>query len=260
MVLGRERERPGRPPARARPPRRRPAPRFPLVGGRLHQGRHPAAGPAGSGCAPGTSPPRPAWPRGCPTARRSRWVAWPRSRRPSRRCARSVSGSSACATTATPPGWRSSPLRWTRSWRAGTRSSPPSAPRGSRFVALDLEGFRSGSLNRVLAAGGRQRGGAVSQVRVKVKLTFPESEVRRAVLATMVRQFDVEPNIRRADVEEHRGWIVCEIDGAGRPGRGRARLAPRARASRWTCWGTSSKADSLPWSPPPGRASRGPDG
>jgi len=55
----------------------------------------------------------------------------------------------------------------------------------------------------------------VSQVRVK--LTFPESEVRRAVLATLVRQFDVEPNIRRADVEEHRGWIICELDGdAGR--------------------------------------------
>jgi ABC-type methionine transport system ATPase subunit len=51
----------------------------------------------------------------------------------------------------------------------------------------------------------------VSQVRVK--LTFPESEVRRAVLATLVRQFEVEPNIRRADVEEHRGWIICEIDG-----------------------------------------------
>jgi ABC-type methionine transport system ATPase subunit len=51
----------------------------------------------------------------------------------------------------------------------------------------------------------------VSQVRVK--LTFPESEVRRAVLATLVRQFDVEPNIRRADVEEHRGWIICELDG-----------------------------------------------
>jgi len=48
---------------------------------------------------------------------------------------------------------------------------------------------------------------------VRVKLTFPESEVRRAVLATLVRQFDVEPNIRRADVEEHRGWILCEIDG-----------------------------------------------
>ena len=48
---------------------------------------------------------------------------------------------------------------------------------------------------------------------VRVKLNFPESEVRRPVLATLVRQFDVEPNIRRADVEEHRGWIVCELDG-----------------------------------------------
>jgi ABC-type methionine transport system ATPase subunit len=51
----------------------------------------------------------------------------------------------------------------------------------------------------------------VSQVRVK--LTFPESEVPKPILATLVRRFDVEPNIRRADVEEHRGWIVCEIDG-----------------------------------------------
>ena len=53
----------------------------------------------------------------------------------------------------------------------------------------------------------------MSEVRVKVRLTFPESEVRRAVLATMVRRFDVEPNIRRADVEAHRGWIICEVDG-----------------------------------------------
>jgi ABC-type methionine transport system ATPase subunit len=53
----------------------------------------------------------------------------------------------------------------------------------------------------------------MSDVRVKVKLTFPESEVRRPVLATLVREFDVVPNIRRADVEEHRGWILCEIDG-----------------------------------------------
>ncbi len=48
---------------------------------------------------------------------------------------------------------------------------------------------------------------------VRVKLTFPESEVRRPVLATLVRRFDVEPNIRRADVEDHRGWIVCELEG-----------------------------------------------
>ncbi|HEX4175812.1 MAG TPA: NIL domain-containing protein [Acidimicrobiales bacterium] len=53
----------------------------------------------------------------------------------------------------------------------------------------------------------------MSTVSVRVKLTFPESDVRRPVLATMVRRYDVEPNIRRADVEEHRGWIVCEVEG-----------------------------------------------
>jgi ABC-type methionine transport system ATPase subunit len=51
------------------------------------------------------------------------------------------------------------------------------------------------------------------QITVRVKLTFPESLVRTPVLAHLVRRFDVEPNIRRADVEEHRGWIVCELVG-----------------------------------------------
>jgi L-aspartate semialdehyde sulfurtransferase ferredoxin len=53
----------------------------------------------------------------------------------------------------------------------------------------------------------------MSKVTVRVKLTFPESAVRRPMLATLVRRFDVEPDIRRADVEEHRGWIVCQMDG-----------------------------------------------
>ena len=48
---------------------------------------------------------------------------------------------------------------------------------------------------------------------VRVKLTFPETLVRVPVLARMVRRFDVEPNIRRANVEEHQGWIVCELGG-----------------------------------------------
>ncbi len=50
-------------------------------------------------------------------------------------------------------------------------------------------------------------------IQVRVRLTFPESHVRVPVLAHLVRDFDVEPNIRRADVEDTRGWIVCEIDG-----------------------------------------------
>ena len=53
----------------------------------------------------------------------------------------------------------------------------------------------------------------MSSIGVRVKLTFPESLVRIPVLARLVRDFGVEPNIRRADVEDHGGWILCEIDG-----------------------------------------------
>ena len=51
-------------------------------------------------------------------------------------------------------------------------------------------------------------------IEVRVRLTFPEVLVRRPVLADLVRRFDVEPNIRRAAVEEDRGWIVCELSGS----------------------------------------------
>jgi L-aspartate semialdehyde sulfurtransferase ferredoxin len=47
----------------------------------------------------------------------------------------------------------------------------------------------------------------------RVKLTFPENLVKQPILARLVRQFDVLPNIRRASVEEHVGWIVCELGG-----------------------------------------------
>ncbi len=47
----------------------------------------------------------------------------------------------------------------------------------------------------------------------KVKLTFPEDLIRQPIIARMVRELDVTPNIRRASVEEHVGWMVCELDG-----------------------------------------------
>jgi len=46
-----------------------------------------------------------------------------------------------------------------------------------------------------------------------VKLTFPEDLIRTPVLAEIVRRFDVAPNIRRAAVEEHSGWIICDLEG-----------------------------------------------
>ena len=48
----------------------------------------------------------------------------------------------------------------------------------------------------------------------RVKLTFPEQLIKEPIIARLVREHDVTPNIRRANVEEHVGWIVCELDGA----------------------------------------------
>ncbi len=50
-------------------------------------------------------------------------------------------------------------------------------------------------------------------IEVRVKLTFPEGLIRVPVLARLTRIFDVDPNIRRANVEEHQGWIICELVG-----------------------------------------------
>ena len=48
---------------------------------------------------------------------------------------------------------------------------------------------------------------------VRVKLTFPEHLIKQPIIARLVREFDVLPNIRRANVEEHVGWIICELGG-----------------------------------------------
>ena len=48
---------------------------------------------------------------------------------------------------------------------------------------------------------------------VRVKITFPEHLIKQPIVARLVREFDVMPNIRRANVEEHVGWIVCELGG-----------------------------------------------
>ena len=175
-------------------------------------------------CGPGTSrrPPAspPALPYGTPVTLAAPAGRW---RQPRRRCAPSASASSGSATTATWPGsrWSSAECRQ-RPSSDGTRSSPPSAGAGYRYVTLDLEGFRSGQ-----SQPGHVRGRGASVIEVRVKLTFPEDLVREPVIARLVREHDVEPNIRRANVDEHEGWIVCEIDGRTGAGRRRPGLAPR---------------------------------
>jgi ABC-type methionine transport system ATPase subunit len=48
---------------------------------------------------------------------------------------------------------------------------------------------------------------------VRVKLTFPEVLIKQPIIGRMAREFDVMPNIRRANVEETVGWIICELGG-----------------------------------------------
>jgi ABC-type methionine transport system ATPase subunit len=61
--------------------------------------------------------------------------------------------------------------------------------------------------------GGVQGGHARVVVNVRVKLTFPEELIKEPLLGRLVREFDVLPNIRRANVEDTVGWIVCELAG-----------------------------------------------
>jgi L-aspartate semialdehyde sulfurtransferase ferredoxin len=44
-------------------------------------------------------------------------------------------------------------------------------------------------------------------------LAFPEELVSKPMIYEVVRRFDVVPNIRRANVEAHSGWMILELDG-----------------------------------------------
>lgn len=48
---------------------------------------------------------------------------------------------------------------------------------------------------------------------VRMRLTFPDDLVREPIVAQLARNHAVEPNIRRANVGETEGWIVCELAG-----------------------------------------------
>ena len=48
---------------------------------------------------------------------------------------------------------------------------------------------------------------------MRVKLFFPEALIREPIIARLVRQHDITPNIRRASIEEDIGWMVLDLDG-----------------------------------------------
>jgi ABC-type methionine transport system ATPase subunit len=44
-------------------------------------------------------------------------------------------------------------------------------------------------------------------------VSFPEELVERPMIYEIVRAYDVVPNIRRANVEAHSGWVILELTG-----------------------------------------------
>ena len=49
---------------------------------------------------------------------------------------------------------------------------------------------------------------------VRLFVSFPEDLVDRPMMYEVVKRFDVVPNIRRANVEQHSGWVILELTGA----------------------------------------------
>ena len=44
-------------------------------------------------------------------------------------------------------------------------------------------------------------------------VSFPEELVDRPMIYEIVKRFDVVPNIRRANVEAHSGWVILGLSG-----------------------------------------------
>lgn len=51
------------------------------------------------------------------------------------------------------------------------------------------------------------------KVKKLVKLTFPQKLIKKPVIYTMAKKFEVMPNIRRAKVTEKVGEVVLELAG-----------------------------------------------
>ena len=48
---------------------------------------------------------------------------------------------------------------------------------------------------------------------LRLFVSFPEELVDRPLVYGVIKEFDVVPNIRRANVEAHSGWVILELRG-----------------------------------------------
>ena len=50
--------------------------------------------------------------------------------------------------------------------------------------------------------------------KLRLHLTFPEQLIKDPIIWRLSKQYDIITNIRRANVEEHVGWVILEVEGA----------------------------------------------
>ena len=48
----------------------------------------------------------------------------------------------------------------------------------------------------------------------RLHLTFPEHLIEEPVLYRLTRDFDLIPNIKRANVDERFAWVILELEGS----------------------------------------------
>ena len=62
---------------------------------------------------------------------------------------------------------------------------------------------------------------AMASTMQRVRLTYLDRMIKEPVIYRLGRDFDVQTNIRRADVQEGVGWVILEVEGeAGEIERG----------------------------------------
>lgn len=47
----------------------------------------------------------------------------------------------------------------------------------------------------------------------RVRFTFPENLIKEPLIYNLGHQFQVITNVRMADVDEHTGWVLLELEG-----------------------------------------------
>ncbi len=49
---------------------------------------------------------------------------------------------------------------------------------------------------------------------MKLKLIYPEEKIKEPILSKLCKTFDVDINIRKANVQENIGWLELEMTGS----------------------------------------------